>query len=70
MIILPVIFFHAGFNSFDHGYLGVDIFFVISGYLIGSSIQRLKNKKLSSLGFFYSRRILRLFPALIVVTPV
>ena len=34
LAILPVIFFHLGFNLFNGGFLGVDIFFVISGYLI------------------------------------
>ena len=32
--ILPVVLFHAGFNTFGGGYVGVDVFFVISGYLI------------------------------------
>jgi len=32
--VLPVIFFHAGFSLFSGGYIGVDVFFVISGYLI------------------------------------
>lgn len=34
LAVLPVIFFHAGFQSFGGGYVGVDVFFVISGYLI------------------------------------
>ena len=34
--VLPVILFHAGFNSFSGGIVGVDIFFMISGYLIAS----------------------------------
>jgi peptidoglycan/LPS O-acetylase OafA/YrhL len=34
--VLPVIFFHAGFSVFSGGYIGVDVFFVISGYLITS----------------------------------
>ena len=41
--ILPVIFFHAGFDLFKGGFIGVDIFFVISGYCIGMTIIRTKN---------------------------
>ncbi len=63
--VLFVFLFHS--DILHAGFIGVDIFFVISGFLIGSSIQRLKNKEPSSLKIFYKRRILRLFPALIAV---
>lgn len=65
--ILPVIFFHAGFNNFHHGYLGVDIFFVISGFLITSFIVNdLKQEKFSVLNFF-DRRARRILPGLIFI---
>ena len=38
LAVIPVIFFHAGFEIFDGGYVGVDVFFVISGYLITTII--------------------------------
>ena len=38
LAIIPVIFFHAGFQIFKNGFVGVDIFFVISGYLITTII--------------------------------
>ena len=38
LAVLPVIFFHAGFDLFKGGFIGVDIFFVISGYLITNLI--------------------------------
>lgn len=67
LAVLPVIFFHAGFNAFSGGFVGVDIFFVISGYLITSIILVEKtNNKFSLLGF-YERRARRILPALFVV---
>lgn len=62
--VLPVIFFHAGFQLFQGGFVGVDVFFVISGYLITSIILlSLKNETFSLLSF-YERRIRRIIPAL------
>ena len=65
--ILPVIFFHAGFSNFHYGYLGVDIFFVISGFLITSFIVNdLKLEKFNVLNFF-DRRARRILPGLIFI---
>ena len=65
--VLPVILFHAGFQMFSGGFVGVDIFFVISGYLITSIlIEELAAGKLSILRF-YERRARRILPALFTV---
>lgn len=67
LAVLPVILFHAGISGFSGGYVGVDIFFVISGYLITSIIlEELKNDKFSIVSF-YERRARRILPALSVV---
>jgi peptidoglycan/LPS O-acetylase OafA/YrhL len=62
--VLPVIFFHAGFELFSGGFVGVDIFFVISGYLITLIIISELNQGRFSLINFYERRIRRILPAL------
>ncbi|WP_299844540.1 acyltransferase family protein [uncultured Roseovarius sp.] len=65
--VLPVIFFHAGFAPFSGGFVGVDVFFVISGYLITSLIlEELKTGRFSIAGF-YDRRARRILPALFFV---
>lgn len=65
--VLPVIFFHAGFSIFEGGYVGVDIFFVISGFLITSIlVEELDTGRFSILGF-YERRARRILPALFLV---
>jgi peptidoglycan/LPS O-acetylase OafA/YrhL len=64
--VLSVIFYHAGIG-FPGGYVGVDIFFVISGYLITGLILKDIRNKTFSLQNFWERRILRIMPALIVV---
>lgn len=65
--VLSVVFFHAFPTLLPGGFVGVDIFFVISGYLITSILQ--KNLESGSFGFFdfYSRRVRRIFPALLLV---
>ena len=65
--VLPVIFFHAGILGFSGGYVGVDIFFVISGYLITSIILEEQNQGRFSIINFYERRARRILPALIWV---
>jgi peptidoglycan/LPS O-acetylase OafA/YrhL len=65
--VLPVVFYHFRIAPFSGGFVGVDIFFVISGYLITSLIRReMENGEFSLLGF-YERRIRRIFPALFVM---
>ncbi|MFN3611326.1 acyltransferase family protein [Tepidimonas sp.] len=66
LAILPVVGFHAFPKYFPGGYIGVDIFFVISGYLITGIILRELNNGYFGILDFYRRRILRLFPALTV----
>jgi peptidoglycan/LPS O-acetylase OafA/YrhL len=66
--VLPVMFFHAGFSFFSGGYIGVDVFFVISGYLITSIILGEKEYGNFSISNFYERRARRILPALFLVT--
>lgn len=67
--IIGVVLFHASmfqpaFGAFSGGFVGVDVFFVISGYLITAIILRELGEGRFSLGSFYERRIRRIFPAL------
>lgn len=62
--VVPVILFHAGFDLFGGGYVGVDVFFVISGYLITTIILNEMNEGRFSLANFYERRARRILPAL------
>lgn len=65
--VIPVIMFHAGFQTFSGGFVGVDVFFVISGYLITSIlISEMKTGKFSIIDF-YERRIRRILPPLFTV---
>jgi len=64
--VLGVFFFHLGWASFSGGWLGVDIFFVISGYLISSLLlKEMDSSGTVSLSGFYQRRLRRIMPALL-----
>lgn len=65
--VLPVVLFHLGVAPFSGGFVGVDVFFVISGFLITSIVYREQQAGTFSYARFYERRIRRLFPALAVM---
>ncbi len=67
LAIIPVILFHAGANWFSGGFIGVDIFFVISGFLITSIILAERENGDFSYANFYMRRARRILPALFLV---
>ncbi len=67
LAILPVVLFHAFPNLLPGGFIGVDIFFVISGYLITSILLKDIQAGSYSIKTFYARRVRRIFPALSVV---
>ena len=66
--ITPVVLFHAGMPGLRGGYVGVDVFFVISGFLISRVLlgELMETGKIDFAGF-YARRVRRLFPALVTV---
>lgn len=67
LAVVPVILFHAGFELFSGGFVGVDVFFVISGYLITTIlIEDIENERFSLVNF-YERRARRILPALFFV---
>jgi len=67
LAVIPVILFHAGFQTFSGGFIGVDVFFVISGYLITTIIISELNQDKFSIINFYERRARRILPALFFV---
>lgn len=67
LAVVAVILFHAGLQTFSGGFVGVDVFFVISGYLITSILLVQKQEGTFTLLGFYERRARRILPALFVV---
>lgn len=65
--VMPVILFHSGFDFVSGGFFGVDVFFVISGYLITSIILADLEGDSFSIGKFYERRCRRILPAITLV---
>lgn len=65
--ILPILLHHASVPGFQGGFIGVDIFFVISGYLITNILYRDIGHRRFSLADFYRRRAIRILPALFVM---
>lgn len=65
--VLLVILFHANFQLFSGGYIGVDVFFVLSGYLITLTIDKEMSENRFSFQQFYLRRIRRIIPVLVFV---
>lgn len=65
--VLPVVLFHAGIPGFSGGFIGVDVFFVISGFLITGILLRSIADGNYSIRHFYERRIKRILPALSLV---
>jgi peptidoglycan/LPS O-acetylase OafA/YrhL len=67
LAVVPVILFHAGFEQFSGGFIGVDVFFVISGYLITTIlVEDIENNRFSLVNF-YERRARRILPVLFFV---
>src|SRR4051812_13889513 len=67
LALLPVTLFHADFAAFSGGFVGVDVFYVVSGYLITTIIVAERGIGTFSLVRFYERRARRILPALLLV---
>ena len=66
--VVPVILFHMGLSWVPSGYIGVDVFFVISGFLITSIIKKELDQGSFSFRDFWARRVRRILPAMILMT--
>lgn len=67
LAVIPVILFHAGYDWVSGGFVGVDVFFVISGFLISSILVKEMNAGYFTFAQFYERRVRRIVPALLTV---
>jgi peptidoglycan/LPS O-acetylase OafA/YrhL len=67
LAIIPVVLFHVGLGGFAGGFVGVDVFFVISGFLITASLDNDIRRGVYSIANFYVRRIRRIFPAYVAL---
>lgn len=67
LAIVPVVLYHFGIPGVPGGFAGVDVFFVISGFLICGMIEADISRGTFTIGEFYRRRILRILPALLVM---
>jgi peptidoglycan/LPS O-acetylase OafA/YrhL len=67
LAVLAVVAFHAWPRVARGGYVGVDVFFILSGYLISSIIFKRLEKNAFDFKTFYVRGIRRIFPALVLV---
>ena len=65
--VLPVILFHAGASAISGGFVGVDVFFVISGFVIALTLKKDLQGGRFSISAFYERRARRILPALTIV---
>ncbi len=65
--VIPIILFHANLAPFHGGYIGIDVFFVISGYLVTHSIINEIENKNFSMSSFHEKRARRILPVLILV---
>lgn len=66
--VIPVILFHSGLSFVQGGFIGVDVFFVISGFLITSIIKKELDQGNFSFRNFWARRVRRIVPAMVFVT--
>ncbi len=64
--VFIVILFHCGFSTFAGGFIGVDIFFVISGYVMSQSVSKDNMRSIGTLAAFYKKRLFRIYPVLLL----